>query len=78
MKIKRNGRRVIIPTFKNRMPNLNGVEGFVPNIINVAPINNLPLLLGIADPNPQKEKSSDVSLNLSSLPMEARKELLKK
>lgn len=73
-KIKHNGKGVIIPVLKGPMPDFSGVEGFVPNIINITPISNLPLLLGIADPNPSKEKPTDVSFNVSSLPMESREE----
>ena len=72
MKIKHNGHGVIIPTLKGLAPDLNGIEGFVPDIINVTPITNLPLLLGIANPNPQKEKLVDVSYNVSFLPMDKR------
>ena len=45
--IKRTGRGVIIPAFKGAVPDLKGMEGFVPNIINVTPITNLQFLLGL-------------------------------
>jgi len=81
--IKRNGRGVIIPAFKGAVPDLNGMEGFVPNIINVTPVTNLQLLLGLdtkSNENPQhpkdeNEKPVDVSFNLSALPAKEREEL---
>ena len=45
--INRTGRGVIIPVFKGAVPDLKGMEGFVPNIINVTPITNLQFLLGL-------------------------------
>lgn len=44
--INHSGRRVIIPVPSKPIPNLNRIEGFVPNIIQIVPISNLPLLLG--------------------------------
>ncbi len=75
-KVLHNGRGVIIPTFKEPMPEINDIEGIVPNIINIVPATNLPLLLGIAEPAPKKEESTATSYNLSALPVEKRKELL--
>ena len=74
MRIKYNSRGVIIPVPTVPMPDFRNLVGFVPNIINAVPITNLLFLLGIADPNPRKEKPVDVSYNLSPLPMELRKE----
>ena len=71
MRIKHNGRGGIIPTLKGPDPDFKNIEGFIPNIINITPITNLPLLLGIAAPS-QKEKPVDVSYNVSSLPTESR------
>ncbi len=64
--VKRTGRGVIIPTFKGSAPDLSGVEGFVPNIINITPITNLPLHLGIV-PKDKKEETTEVSMKLSVL-----------
>lgn len=68
--IKRNGRGVIIPTFKGPVPDLKSVEGFIPNIINVTPITNLQFLLGLdAKPDAQpKNMPTEVTYNLSALP----------
>jgi hypothetical protein len=63
--IKRNGRGVIIPVMKGPMPDVNDINGFVPNIINITPVTNLPLLLGIKKPT--EEKTTDLSYKLSSL-----------
>ncbi len=46
MQIKRDGNGVPLPLNLQPIDNIN-IEGFQPIIINVAPINNLPLLLGI-------------------------------
>jgi hypothetical protein len=56
--IKRTGRGVIIPTLKGPMPDLKNLEGFVPNIINISPIKNLPLLLGVTPILPVKSTDS--------------------
>ena len=65
--VKKNGRGVIIPTFKGPVPDFTNLEGFIPNIINVTPVTNLFPLLGIAPPNPQKKTPTEVSYNLSYL-----------
>ena len=49
---------------------------FTNSQINLTPVTNLQMLLGIAVPNPQKEKPVDVSYNLRTLPMEAREKFV--
>ena len=56
MQIKRDGKGVPLPV--NQQPMLKmEIEGFVPVIINVTPVN-LPMLLGVAE---QEQKPTDVS-----------------
>jgi len=45
LQIKRNGRGVPLPVEDQNFQNIN-VEGFIPVIINITPITNLPLILG--------------------------------
>ncbi len=47
---KENGQGFVLPaaTFE-QIESLRNVEGFLPTIINIVPIVNLPLLLGFAD-----------------------------
>ena len=50
MDVERNGNGVIIPAFTPEMlKSLQNVDGLVPLIIDVTPISNLPLWLGMAD-----------------------------
>lgn len=49
------------------LENMINIDGAYPVIINVSPVLNLRFLLGIADPNPQKEKPTEVSYNVNSL-----------
>ncbi len=49
--VQKNGHGVIIPMPTGPMPDMRNIEGFVPSIINIAPVTNLPLLLGIVTPN---------------------------
>ena len=53
--------------------NMN-IEGFIPVIINITPVTNVPLLLGIVD---QKEKPAQISFNLFSpkSPMDRKQRL---
>ncbi|MCK5179194.1 MAG: hypothetical protein KAR32_06655, partial [Candidatus Omnitrophica bacterium] len=48
LQIKRDGNGVPLPVFQQPLDMIN-IKGFVPVIINVTPILNLPLLLGFAD-----------------------------
>lgn len=61
LQIKRDGNGVPLPLYQQPVESIN-IEGFLPVIINVTPITNLPLLLGIAD---EKEQENEVSYNLS-------------
>lgn len=70
--IQKNGNGVIIPISPVPVENFK-VDGLMPVIINVTPVTNVMFLLGIADQDPNK-KSTEVSYNLSSSPMDLRKE----
>ncbi|MBF0385064.1 MAG: UTP--glucose-1-phosphate uridylyltransferase, partial [Candidatus Omnitrophica bacterium] len=48
LQIKRDGKGVPLPINYQQIENIN-IQGFIPIIINITPINNLPLLLGVAD-----------------------------
>jgi len=48
MQIKRDGRGIPLPIPQQPINDIK-IEGFLPIIINVTPIENLPLILGIAD-----------------------------
>ncbi len=50
MGIEREGRGFEIQADPALLESLRNVEGFIPVLINVTPIVNLPLLLGLADP----------------------------
>jgi|GEM_PF-6684645 len=49
LKIKRDGRGVPLPMSDQSIEALQQIEGFLPVIINVTPIQNLPMLLGLDD-----------------------------
>ncbi|MBF0385887.1 MAG: hypothetical protein HQL27_08460, partial [Candidatus Omnitrophica bacterium] len=48
LQIKRDGKGIPLPISEQSLENIN-IQGFVPIIINITPINNLPLLLGVAE-----------------------------
>lgn len=58
LQIKRDGNGVPLPVEFQDIPNIN-VNGFVPVIINITPVTNLPLLLG-TNTNPQEQQLSSV------------------
>jgi|GEM_PF-1744198 len=49
LKIKRDGRGVPLPMSDQSIEALQQIEGFLPVIINVTPVQNLPMLLGLDD-----------------------------
>ena len=48
LQIKRDGQGTPLPLPEQDIPNIN-IEGLIPIIINISPVKNLPLLLGLAD-----------------------------
>ena len=59
MEVQKNGNGVIIPHFSQPVSGFQNITGFLPVIINITPINNLPLTLGlVADQGPTNELSS--------------------
>jgi len=69
LQIKRDGSGVPLPLLQQPIENMH-IEGFVPVIINVTPIMNLPMLLGVTFP---EEESQDVSFNFLLGPVNDRK-----
>lgn len=70
LQIKRDGKGIPLPLFQQPIETFN-IEGFVPVIINVTPITNLPLLLGLIDEGSQ-EDDSELSFNLSKADIKMR------
>lgn len=68
LQIKRDGNGVPLPLPQQPIYDMR-IDGFVPVIINVTPVTNLPFLLGIAD---QEQESNETNFNLSLQPMEKR------
>ena len=56
LQIKRDGNGVPLPLPMQPIENMH-IEGFLPIIINVTPITNLPLLLGLADTESDAEET---------------------
>jgi len=52
LKIKRDGNGIPLPVSQQPMQTLE-IDGFIPVIINIQPITNVPVLLGIADQLPE-------------------------
>lgn len=75
LQIRRDGKGVPLPLNQQPLLKMN-IDGFLPVIINITPLTNVPLLLGF-DPK-SKEKETQVSYNLSSLPMDRREEVAAK
>ena len=79
--VEQNGEGFVMPAFDPAM--LKGInpatiEGFVPVIINVAPVTNLPLLLGIVDETTPFNSAQDqnTSKDLSFLDRKFRHEFV--
>ncbi len=70
LQVKRDGNGIPLPILQQPIENMN-IEGFLPVIINISPVQNLPLLLGIAD----SERVPEVSYNFPKDPMEMRKKI---
>jgi len=66
MNIQRDGKGIALPAFQQPIENIN-VDGFIPLIINVVPITNLPLIIGIVDTEKKLLDPFDNKLQVSSL-----------
>jgi len=64
LQIKRDGNGVPLPLPQQPIGNMN-IEGFAPVIINITPMPNMPLILGLGDEEPADDGPSQVSYNLS-------------
>ncbi len=64
LQIKRDGKGVPLPLLQQPIQDMK-IEGFLPIIINVAPVN-LPLLLGVAEPGKKKEDKEAAPTPLDS------------
>ena len=73
LQIKRDANGVPLPLPMQPIERMN-IEGFIPVIINITPVTNLPLLLGLADdaapdmeqtspPSKAREPEQIISLN---------------
>ena len=63
LQIKRDGKGIPLPVFDQSIENIN-IKGFIPVIINIQPVINLPLLLGVngdADETPLQVSLNDNS-----------------
>ncbi|OGX18454.1 MAG: phosphoglycerate kinase [Omnitrophica WOR_2 bacterium GWC2_45_7] len=79
LQIKRDGNGVPLPVSEQPFETMR-IEGFVPIIINIAPVTNLPMLLGIAQedvpsPTARETTSRDLSYHNRLGPVEPRKRL---
>ncbi|HSV43162.1 MAG TPA: hypothetical protein VLJ10_01280, partial [Candidatus Bathyarchaeia archaeon] len=64
LKIKRDGNGIPLPMMDQPMQELMQIEGFVPVIINVTPVQNLPMLLGM-DVEPTTDDQNEGYAKLS-------------
>ena len=55
LQIKRDGKGIALPVAQQPIESMK-IEGFLPVIINVTPVTNLPLLLGLNDSNPAESE----------------------
>lgn len=69
LQIKRDGKGVPLPVFEQPIGEMK-IDGFMPVIINVMPVYNMPLLLGIAD---RDEKGKDLGYKPGHDPYAIRK-----
>ena len=56
MQIKRDGNGVPLPLINQSLKNMK-IEGFIPVIINIQPVGNLPLILGLGEGNDDTQNS---------------------
>jgi len=71
LQIKRDGNGVPLPLFQQPIETMN-IQGFLPVIINVTPVVNLPALLGLADEPGDSEELSLIFLQ----PMDKRDKVM--
>jgi len=65
LQIKRDGNGVPLPVFQQPIADMD-IQGFIPVIINVTPVSNLRLLLGLDD---TEGDSNDIGLDFELQPM---------
>ena len=65
LQIKRDGNGIPLPLPQQPVENMN-IDGFVPVIIHIAPVTNLPLLLGLADTESDKDTSYEGTPSLKA------------
>ena len=58
LRIKRDGKGIPLP-FNLQPAEIMNIEGFIPVIINVTPVMNVPLLLGFDMPEEKPTNSAD-------------------
>lgn len=75
LQIKRDGNGVPLPLPQQPVDSMR-IDGFLPVIINIVPITNLPLLLGFdrKGNSPEEQPSADLSFHLSMLPADNRRQ----
>ena len=61
LQIKRDGKGIPLPLSQQPIKNMK-IDGFMPVIINITPVSNLPLLLGIAP----RKSAEDVGYDRSA------------
>lgn len=66
LQIKRDENGIPLPVSEQPIQQIN-IEGIMPVIINITPVANLPMMLGIG-PKSDQNRTTDLSYNLSSLP----------
>ena len=76
LQIKRDGKGVALPVGLQDIEHIN-IKGFIPVIINIIPVTNLPQLLGMAgdDPNTDGKSAKGSSQEVSQYALRLAKHL---
>lgn len=61
LQIRRDGKGIVLPFSEQPIEALENIEGFIPVIINIAPVVNLPMLLGFADSEEEEDSLRGLS-----------------
>jgi len=67
LKIKRDGMGVPLPMSDQSMEALRKIEGFLPVIIHITPVQNLPMLLGLDDTDDDAGSQEDALMRLGRM-----------
>ena len=70
LKIKRDGNGIPLPMLQQPMELLKEIEGFLPVIINITPVQNLPMLLGLDTTAEDEDDPTQVGFNTGIDPFE--------